>query len=481
MRMKIIRAPFFSLRSVAAVIVGVIVVLCISFLVSFSGLLDEITIYPWSVQLAFVCIAVGIFCLSLFPTKLLYVAVFLFAAFPGRIFEEPFSLLYRIQGIWLSLFTPADILLFVLGIYSFLQLLIFHRNYSLIVKREASILTIYLLTLILSGVLNFSTSEPALFSYTLVSVVRIIVLYLTVRAFLKDAKDVKSFLLALIIGMTVQSSYSFMMFRHATLESAYSGRLGAPGLSVNSIGALAALFIPILISNIISSYAFWRRILLMFCFIVVLGVAILSLSRAGLIGIIFGSTFCIACLPSSSRRKTFIAILGLSIILFLLISQMHLQTFTRIYRIGFNEPNVLSRLNIWRDSIAMLFTHPSKLLFGYGVFGNRLAMGFTYPNFYDHAHNIFIQIFFESGTIGLALWLYMMFSILKCLIRISGINDEFLGKGLASGVFGFLMASMFDYTLWEEKVFLVFWSVIIIGIRYIEIKRFKYNVSVRGS
>lgn len=477
--MKIYQTSFLSLRNIAVLLIGIMIVISIIFLVSFSGLVDKLAYYPWSVQLAFVSIAVGIICFSFSPKYLIYVTVFLFLALPGKIFVEPFSLLYKMQGIWLSLFTPADILLIVLGIYSILHLILFKRSHILVFRSEFNILFIFLILLIFSGFLNFSGSEDELFSYSIISAVRIIVLYLSARTFLRDTKDINAFLLALIMGMAVQSIYSLIDFRTDILESAYIVRLGAPGVSVNGIGALSALIIPILISNILFYHHFWRRIFLIICFIVIMGVGILSFSRAGLIGIMFGFIFYMIYFPYMSGRKTFIVIVITSIVLFLLVSQLNMPSFSRIYKIGINDANTLARLSIWSDYIALILRYPHKLLFGYGVFGNRLALGFSFPSFYDHAHNIVIQILFESGIIGLALWSYMIFSILKNLIKISDITDVFLGKGLISGILSFLVSSIFDYTLWEEKVFIIFWSVIIISIRYIEINRFKRDIYIK--
>ncbi len=136
------------------------------------------------------------------------------------------------------------------------------------------------------------------------------------------------------------------------------------------------------------------------------------------------------------------------------------------------------RVYIWFGTFGML-----KDFWASGIGPGTQAFKSVYP-FYSysgivapHSHNMFLQVFVESGIVGISIFLILLFMFFKKMI---GGYQCTSGKGsklgamivaIAAGVLGFCVQGMFDNCFYNYRVFLIFWYVLALGMAAVYIAR----------
>lgn len=143
----------------------------------------------------------------------------------------------------------------------------------------------------------------------------------------------------------------------------------------------------------------------------------------------------------------------------------------RMMSVGNMEDSSTSyRVFIWKGSFRML----SDFWIG-GIGMGEGAFRSVYPLYSysgiiaPHAHNTFLQLVVEGGIGVLAVFLYMMIKFLKKIASVfssvnKNSNDGLCALAIGSGVCGFLLQSMFDYTFYNYRMMAMFFMVLGIGI-----------------
>lgn len=128
----------------------------------------------------------------------------------------------------------------------------------------------------------------------------------------------------------------------------------------------------------------------------------------------------------------------------------------------------------WRKMIweaGLTWMSPERYFFGYGLesFINNSSTFFTLAGTGRGAHNIYVQLFFETGFFGLASYLYMNFSLLKYLLKYYRAQAfiSFIGIALVVeyGLFAY-SDNMFGYLSFNWS----YWFVLGITIAYLDVK-----------
>ena len=127
----------------------------------------------------------------------------------------------------------------------------------------------------------------------------------------------------------------------------------------------------------------------------------------------------------------------------------------------------IGRQQIWRANWDMVQERP---LTGWG-YGNykqfRGPFYERYPQYpqadrYSHAHNNFLQVWVDTGLLGLAAFGVLVWSILRRGWRaVAGQRDEplrSLSWGVWLGLVGFLLGGLTQYNLGDAEVALVWWA-----------------------
>ncbi len=244
----------------------------------------------------------------------------------------------------------------------------------------------------------------------------------------------------------------------------------------NVLGEFILLVLPVSISLMWTKKE-WLSKIFYLCLSVVMAVAlILTFSRGCWIGLIFSAAIFI----------TFVAgkLWGLALIALPVIPMVLPESIiNRFMSIGdMKDSSTSYRVYIWMGTLLML-----KDFWLTGIGPGSEAFTQVYP-FYSysaivapHAHNLFLQIMVESGIIGILLFLFLIFMFIKKLIC----GYQYGGKGncnsvvivgIASAVLGFLIQGLFDNCFYNYRVFMIFWSVIALGIAAVNVARNEFSL-----
>jgi len=108
------------------------------------------------------------------------------------------------------------------------------------------------------------------------------------------------------------------------------------------------------------------------------------------------------------------------------------------------------RLNYWRDTLRIILTHP---LTGVGLGNFNLAYS-------RYAHNSYLQIWAETGTLGIASFLWLVTALVKTgLDNLRHSEDKRLAAGLIAAQAVFLFHNLFDFTFFLPEVALIWWVI----------------------
>lgn len=149
----------------------------------------------------------------------------------------------------------------------------------------------------------------------------------------------------------------------------------------------------------------------------------------------------------------------------------------RMQSIGNTEDSSTSyRVFIWLGTLEML----KDFIIG-GIGMGEGAFRSVYPLYsYNaiiapHSHNTFLQMLVEGGIGALLIFLAVMWTLLRRLSEVyrSGSKksmNSLLALAIGSGICGFLLQSMFDYTFYNYRMMAMFFMVAALGIslRYVK-------------
>lgn len=106
------------------------------------------------------------------------------------------------------------------------------------------------------------------------------------------------------------------------------------------------------------------------------------------------------------------------------------------------------RSEVWDSALDYIADKP---LLGYGVIAGNGMYG--YLNQLPHCHNIFLQVLFEAGVIGLVVYLAVLASLIRPLLKW---RDHFVGYMLAAAVFAILLDFVAEATRYPRPYIILF-------------------------
>jgi len=137
------------------------------------------------------------------------------------------------------------------------------------------------------------------------------------------------------------------------------------------------------------------------------------------------------------------------------------------------------RVFIWLGTIQMLKDFwLGGIGMGEGAFRNVYPL-YSYNSIIaPHSHNLYLQLLVEGGIVALLIFLVTMIIFVKKLSRVyinSGRKDEdsILSLAIVSGVIGFLIQSLFDYTFYNYRMMAMFFMIISVAMVLCSIKGVK--------
>jgi putative inorganic carbon (HCO3(-)) transporter len=133
-----------------------------------------------------------------------------------------------------------------------------------------------------------------------------------------------------------------------------------------------------------------------------------------------------------------------------------------LYSINLDSGDVGSgRLVMWKKAISIIRLSP---VCGTGLNTyTKIIRRDPDPNTWWYAHNGYLQMAAETGLVGLACFLWMLFALLRQgLIYCKRIKDSWtltVLQGTVSGLFGFLVQGFFDNTFYTVQLSMLMWMI----------------------
>ncbi len=128
---------------------------------------------------------------------------------------------------------------------------------------------------------------------------------------------------------------------------------------------------------------------------------------------------------------------------------------------GFQDSSFYYRLEIWKNAFEMVKSYGlTGLGYGYQSFHQYYAH-YKMPGYNaTHAHNLYLQVWLESGIMGFALFMYIsissVFYNVKAIMK-TGIGESYKELISLTIVFAILLHGLIDYTLFDYRICLQFW------------------------
>ena len=248
------------------------------------------------------------------------------------------------------------------------------------------------------------------------------------------------------------------------LFSAISFRVGATMENPNMLGQYLTLMIPLGAAKLLTEKRKLWRFYYFACCGAMCVCMVLTFSRGAWLGLVFAlALFFIALQP----RLLALMPLGAAA-LYLLLPDTVIQRFTSIGNM--KDHSTSYRVSIWMGTIAML--RDGHWLLGVGPGEDAFNAVYAFYSYEasvaHHSHNLFLQIMCDAGIVALAafVWLAVRFFRVLGAVLLRGVRDRAARLAciaFASGMLGFLVQAMTDYSFYNYRVMFLFWAYLALG------------------
>ena len=244
----------------------------------------------------------------------------------------------------------------------------------------------------------------------------------------------------------------------SSIQFRVSGTLGNP----NMLGQYLILAIPVGGAKLLSAKDWPGRLFYFGCCGVMCLCMLLTFSRGAWLGLLFaGAAFLVLLNPRF--------ILLLPVALVVLWFALPPTVTARFASIGnLKDASTSYRVYIWMGTLAML-----KNYWLCGIGPGADAFNMVYPAYsYNgiiapHSHNLFLQIVCDAGIAALAVFVILLFVYFRMMCtavsREQDRTSRILQIAFTSGVFGFMVQAMTDYSFYNYRVLFVFWAYLALG------------------
>ena len=231
----------------------------------------------------------------------------------------------------------------------------------------------------------------------------------------------------------------------------------------NMLAEYLVLLLPLGAALLLSARSMWARLWWLGCSGLIALCLLLTFSRgAYLAALIAMGLFAVMMRP----QLLLLLPVGLAG-LYLVLPDTIIARFTSIGDLG--DSSTSYRVAIWMGSLSMLKDH-----WIIGVGPGTAAFNKVYPAYgyaaanAQHTHNLLLQLVSDGGILALLLFLLIIFSFVRqacaAFSRCGDWRTRLFPAAVVSGVMGFLAQGMTEYSFYNYRVALVFWSVLGLGV-----------------
>jgi O-antigen ligase len=340
--------------------------------------------------------------------------------------------------------------------------LILERRFTFVRTRLWSPIIIFTLITLISviGSIDVDYSLRNIKKYTFISVF----LFLAIVNNVRDLKDVKILLLALMISAGVFSLLA--LIDYSLFEPSFGSRLSFRYLDKN-LGRFSVFYdivIPINLALIFITKDKIKRVLFGLVFLLSITTIFFMQMRASYL-VIFLSLLAITFVY---RKKLFVFMLIIPLIVAIMMPTNMVTRAREMFKFGdyMKSDGVLNyRIDTWKGAVRIIKENPAL---GLGV--GKSNFGKTVKKFndlnipYDHAHNVYLQIAVEFGLFGLAAFLWLFGSVfyhgLKHYLSLPR-NDEkaIIIFGILCSIGGLFLHGLIAY-FYKHEGFYTLWVTV---------------------
>ena len=272
---------------------------------------------------------------------------------------------------------------------------------------------------------------------------------------------IAAFIIAAAVTALVGIFQIFTGYMHTAwvdrdLFAALSMRIYSTFANPNVYGTYLLLVIPLAAGCILYAKNLWYKLLASGVTVLLLTALGLTYSRGGYIALAGAVLFFLILVE---RRLIVLFVAGVAAMPFVLPASVLARLLSIV---NFTDSSTIYRISIWQASLRMLGDFWMA-----GIGQGAEAYNSVYP-FYAfsavtalHSHNLFLQIFLETGIVGLVAF----FGILACFFRTqfsfmrhtADFRRKILSAAMTAAVVGFLIQGTFDHSFHNYRVMLVFY------------------------
>ncbi len=281
-------------------------------------------------------------------------------------------------------------------------------------------------------------------------------------------KDFNTLITFLVITATLVGILGLLQYRDGVkIEGGWVDVINNPGVNIRIYSALGnpnilaeylVMIIPISIALFWYSKRIHKKILFFITTSILLLSLVLTLSRGGWLGLAFG-LFIFTLLI---EKRLLLLAIPLSLIM---IYSLPERIFNRVLSIGdLEDSSNAYRIKIWKVALDII---KDNWLVGVGL--GYIPFKMVYETYISnmptyHIHNTFLQILAEMGILGLAVFVFFMFTLFKYSIKklIKG-KDRYIkimAGGLLSGLAALLVHGIVESVLFMPKIIITFWTLV---------------------
>ena len=313
----------------------------------------------------------------------------------------------------------------------------------------------------------YNSSDTRLSVFEIIRVAKLYLLSHVVASNVKRKGDMQDVLVALLIGLVLQSVMSVLQYTGIHLALGFSpvgelrrvvGTLGWP----NTLGAYSAAIVSCALTLWIWGAGGRSETLIRAACMVGFLPLILTFSRGAWLALLAAVAFSLflgwrkAWLGTSGLVRLVVAALSAAIIG----ASVATSITARL-----NEETLADRFRLNQVAVSMIKAHP---VVGVGIntfvdVMRRYDTTGVSSYFPQPVHNVFLLVAAETGLVGLGLFLLLILSAFRVGLRAAKTDDRFLSVcaiGVLSGLIVLVVSNLLDVHLRTDGLYALFWLLI---------------------
>ncbi|GFN34315.1 O-antigen ligase family protein [Tepidimicrobium xylanilyticum] len=331
-------------------------------------------------------------------------------------------------------------------------------------------ITFFLVPLVFAAITSFTLKQSIV--KLIVYIIAFLFLFLSMNL-IDDKRKLYYLIIALIIAATIVGLYGLYQYKTGIeLKESWIDKEQNPDIQTrvistfdnpNILAEYLILTIPITFALIYNTDSILKKLLFLLGLIIQGLCILLTFSRGGWLGLFLAML--IFAIFVDRRLLLLYILAGMGLII---ISPKAIMT--RLSTIGSMEDSSNAyRIPLWKATIQMIKDH---WINGIGLGIN--AFRAIYPRYMRqgivavHSHNVFLQMFLESGVFGFIGFIAFIFNSIRVslITFVKGVDVRIkrISVSVIASILGVLFHGLVDHIFFNDRIILMFWILISIGI-----------------